>query len=62
MSEGLNIIVYDFDGHRTLDGGVTCLELTSDVLVEKINNTRFPFGHGYIVAASICGIEPSVYL
>lgn len=62
LSEGHNIIVYDFDGPRTFDGGVTCLEITTDLLVEKINNTRFPFGHGYVVAGCIAGFEPSVYI
>ena len=62
LSEGHNIIVYDFDGPRTFDGGVTCIEITTDLLVEKINNTRFPFGHGYVVAGCIAGFDPSVYV
>ena len=30
--------------------------------IEKLNDPRFPFGHGYIVAASILGYTPSDYI
>jgi hypothetical protein len=62
LKSGKNITIYDFDGPRTIDGDVSCMELTEDLLVDKINNTRFPFGHGYIVAATIAGIEPNIYV
>ena len=64
MSEYLNdnnITVYDFDDSKTDDGEVTCLELTRELLIDKINDTRFPFGHGYVVAATIAGIHPDLY-
>merc|ERR1712196_260872 len=48
--------VYDFDGPRTNDGKPTFEKVTLDLLIEKINDTKFPFGHGYIVAAEIAGI------
>ena len=59
---GENLIVYDFDGPRTKDGTVTCLEVTPELLKEKIEDTRFPFGHGYVVAASIAGISTNIYM
>jgi hypothetical protein len=61
LKEGKNLIVYDFDGPRTTNGNVTCLEVTRELLIEKINNTQFPFGHGYIVAGTIAGFTPDMY-
>uniref|UniRef100_A0A6C0IXX9 Uncharacterized protein n=1 Tax=viral metagenome TaxID=1070528 RepID=A0A6C0IXX9_9ZZZZ len=62
LKEGHNLVVYDFDGPRTDMGDVICLELTLELLIEKINDTTYPFGHGYIVAASIMNIMPEQYL
>jgi len=62
LKEGKNLIVYDFDGPRTIAGEVICLEVTRELLIEKINDTQFPFGHGYIVAGSIAGINPEMYI
>lgn len=50
LDEGKNITIYDFDGPRNEDKSVTCLELTVEMLKEKVNDLRVPFGHGYIVA------------
>uniref|UniRef100_A0A6C0JRE4 Uncharacterized protein n=1 Tax=viral metagenome TaxID=1070528 RepID=A0A6C0JRE4_9ZZZZ len=50
LSNGNDIVIYDFDGPRLDDGSVTCLKVTRKLLQEKINDTRFPFGHGYVVA------------
>lgn len=61
VASGTPVVVYDFDGPRTSDGGVQCVELTKAVLVEKINDPRHPFGHGYIVAGWLAGIEPREY-
>jgi hypothetical protein len=62
VEAGKDIVVYDFDGPRTMDGGVTCVEVTKEMLCEKINDTNFPFGHGYIVAAWLKGMSPDSYL
>jgi hypothetical protein len=62
LKKGNNLIIYDFDGPRNLNGEVMCLELTEELLKEKINNPRFPFGHGYIVGATILGIKPKKYV
>ena len=62
LSDGHNLVVYDFDGPRTKEGNITCLELTKELLIEKINDTQFPFGHGYVVAACIANIHPNVYV
>ena len=62
VSSGLDIVIYDFDGPRTSSGEVCCCELTLELLKEKINDTRHPFGHGYVVAASVLGIEPVKYI
>ena len=62
VEAGKDIVIYDFDGPREEDGGVTCVEVTRELLCEKINDTQFPFGHGYIVAGWIKGITPEEYL
>ena len=61
LEEGQDLTIYDFDGPRTEEGKVSCLELTEDLLREKISDLKFPFGHGYVVAATIAGILPEVY-
>lgn len=61
LSEGHNITVYDFDGPRTIDGDVTCLEVTEELLREKISDLRHPFGHGYVVACTIAGIDINTF-
>ena len=60
LEEGQSITIYDFDGPRTDDKGVTCLELNEDLLRDKINDLKFPFGHGYIVGMILSGIDISV--
>lgn len=57
-----DLVIYDFDGPRTIDGGVSFIELNLEVLKEKINNPQFPFGHGYIVGATIMGINYKDYI
>ena len=62
VKKGHNLIIYDFDGPRTINGDVICLELTKELLIEKINDTQYPFGHGYIVAGCISDISPNTYI
>lgn len=57
----VSVVVYDFDGPRTLENAPTCLEVSKNLLVEKINDPRHPFGHGYIVAGYLLGILPTDY-
>ena len=61
VKNGQDVIVYDFDGPRTADGNPTYLLVTKKMLKEKINDPSFPFGHGYIVAASLANIKPKDY-
>jgi hypothetical protein len=51
-----SIVIYDFDGPRSEDGKPVCLELTKELFYEKLNDPKFPFGHGYIVAGLISGV------
>lgn len=62
LDQGTNIAVYDFDGPRLDDKSPTSQLVTLDLLQEKINDTRFPFGHGYIVAGAIAGYTPDLYI
>ena len=61
VSKGNDVIVYDFDGPRDGNGAPLCEELTLNLLKNKIEDTASPFGHGYVVAAAIAGIEPRMY-
>lgn len=61
VEEGKNVAVYDFDGPRSNDGNNTCLEITLEILKDKINDPKFPFGHGYVIAAALKGFCPSDY-
>lgn len=58
VEEGQDVIIYDFDGPRLDDGSVTYHEVTLDFVKEKVNDPKFPFGHGYIVASIFAGINP----
>jgi len=60
LDEGKSITIYDFDGPRNEDKSVACLELTHEMLKEKINELRVPFGHGYIVGMVLCGMSLNV--
>ena len=55
------MVIYDFDGPRAPDGTPLCLPVTVELLKQKINDTTFPFGHGYVVAATALGIPPTEY-
>jgi hypothetical protein len=61
LDEGKNITIYDFDGPRNEDKSVSCLELSEDLLREKVNDLQFPFGHCYVVACVLAGIDISVF-
>ncbi len=57
VAAGTSVTVYDFDGPRSPeDGAPLCLEVTRELLVNKLHDTQYPFGHGYIVAAKIAKI------
>jgi len=58
---GESIVVYDFDGPRDSDNDPICLEVTREMLKQKINDPVHPFGHGYIVAGLLAGIRPKSY-
>ncbi len=62
LDRGQSITVYDFDGPRKDNGEVDCQELTMSLLQSKINDVRFPFGHGYVVAATVANILPEEYV
>ena len=38
-----------------------CLELTEELLRERIHDELHPFGHGYVVAAMAAGIPAAAY-
>ncbi len=62
LKSGRDICVVDIDGPRADDGTPLCHEITLDYLKEKIDDEKFPFGHGYIVASLIAGIDYKNYV
>ena len=60
LEEGEDITIYDFDGPRTEDKDVTCLELTEELIREKVNDLSVPFGHCYVVGMLLSGMDLSV--
>lgn len=62
VNRGVDVVVYDFDGPRDANGNPICLEVTLELLTEKINDPMYPFGHGYIVAGYLAGFCPTCYV
>jgi len=61
VAKGFDIVVEDFDGPRDSEGRPLIEEVTVGLLREKLHDTAFPFGHGYLVAAAILNILPAEY-
>lgn len=61
LDEGKTVVVYDFDGPREKEGKVSIEKVSLELLQRKINDTAFPFGHGYVVAATLFGLKPNQY-
>ena len=61
LREGTHIVIADYDGPRDPNGAPECKEVTVELLHDKLHDTAHPFGHGYLVAAEILGIEPAMY-
>ncbi len=57
----INIIVYDYDGPKKEDGTPDIKEVNKKLLIKMINEPKYPFGHGYIIAGAIMGIYPNEY-
>jgi hypothetical protein len=57
VSSGKCVVVYDFDGPRDQSNEPLCLEVTRELLINKINDPTHPFGHGYVVAGILAGIN-----
>jgi hypothetical protein len=55
-----SIIIYDFDGPRNKDKSLTCLELSEEMLKEKVNDLSVPFGHCYVVGMLLYNMPLSV--
>lgn len=59
--EGKDLVFMDFDGPKDADGKHTCVEVTVETLRKCMQDTRFPFGHGFVVAAEVAGIDHRLY-
>lgn len=62
-SPGPPIVVTDYDGpHDPVDGSTQCLEVSVPLLRQKFFDVSKSFGHGYVVAAMLAGIQPEDYM
>lgn len=55
---GQSMMLLDFDEPREAPDGC---EVNVDYLKAKINDPSVPFGHGYVLAGALLGINPSMY-
>lgn len=56
VDKGLSVMILD---HDILPGNH---KITVDFLRERINDPKFPFGHGYVLAGLLAGITPDMYI
>lgn len=61
LTHNKDLVIYDFDGPRKQNSDPECLLLTKDVLIDKINDSNFSFGHGYIIGSILLNIHFSEY-
>jgi len=57
VDSGVNVAVYDYDGPRDEQGGPVAREVSVEMLREEINQTNYPFGHGFVVGAMLIDID-----
>jgi hypothetical protein len=62
VERGDDVCVFDFDGPRNDQGEPVCELVTLELLKDKINDTKFPFGHGFIISGYLAGFQPKDYL
>ena len=62
VQQGEHVVVMDFSGPRTKEGGVACARVTADLLRDKVEDTTTPSGHVYVVAAGLAGIALSSFV
>ena len=58
INDGQSVMLLDFDRPREAPQGC---EVTVDYLKAKINDPSVPFGHGYVLAGALLGIDPNMY-
>jgi hypothetical protein len=57
LDEGESITIFDFDGPRNEDKSVTCVELSEELIKEKVKDLSVPFGHSYVVGMLLSNID-----
>ena len=57
VNNGVNVAVYDFDGPRDGEGNPIAREVSVEMLRSEINQTSYPFGHGFVVGAMLLNID-----
>ena len=65
IPDSVPIVIEDFDGPWKFLGDGTrapdLLPVTPETLHTFVNETRIPFGHGWVVASLLAGVEPRQY-
>ena len=56
VDKGMNVNILDYDGPEHY------LKINKTILRQKLHNPLRPFGHGYVIAGLLAGIEPYEYL
>lgn len=60
LNNGTDIAIYDFDGPRDkINKEPLCLEVTKELLTEKINDTQYLFGYRYIITSLLLDLDIS---
>ncbi len=62
LEDGKDIVIYDFDGPKGDDGELLCLEVTEEMLKNRVNDPQYPFGHGFVIAACLASIPLESYI
>ena len=63
INKGTNVFIIDQDGPYSIDNKKPIIqEVNLELLKNKINYERDPFGHGYIVAAELLNIDHNEYI
>jgi len=51
LKKGKSICIYDVDGPKDDNGNPLCVKFDDETWEKYLNDTKYPFGHGYTVAA-----------
>lgn len=62
VDNGFVVNIVDYDGPKGPGDSLLTVKIDIDTLKERVNDPSQPFGHGYVIAALLVGIEPYMYI